>query len=75
MAQVTIYMDDNLEQKVKELAKTSNSSMSKFIANILEKKINTEWNQDIKELNGSWEDFPAIDDIRGTASDIKREQL
>ena len=36
MAQVTIYMDNNLEENVKKLAKSTGVSISKFISNILE---------------------------------------
>ena len=65
MAQVTIYMDNNLETKVKEVANSLNLSISKFISSLLEKNIQNEWNENIKNLSGSWSDFPTLDEIRG----------
>ena len=76
MAQVTIYMDNDLEKKVKEVASSLNLSISKFISNLLEKNIQNEWNEDIKRLSGAWGDFPTLEEIRESqASDIKREKF
>ena len=77
MAQVTIYMDNNLEEKVKKLAKSAGTSISKFISNILEQKVKTSWDDSIRELSGSWSDDTAFDeDIRNyKTADTKREEL
>lgn len=75
MAQVTIYMDNNLEQKIKELSINSGVSISKFISNILEKNLNSKWSDEIKSLSGSWSDFPKLEELRDTKEDIKREEF
>ncbi len=76
MAQVTIYMDNNLETKVKEVANSLNLSISKFISSLLEKNIQNEWNENIKNLSGSWSDFPTLDEIRESkVDDVKREEF
>lgn len=77
MAQVTIYMDNNLEEKVKKLAKSAGTSISKFISNILEQKVKTSWDDSIRELSGSWSDDTAFDeDIQNyKTADTKREEL
>ena len=76
MAQVTIYMDNNLERKVKEVANSLNLSISKFISSLLEKNIQNEWNENIKNLSGSWSDFPTLDEIRESkVDDVKREEF
>ncbi|RBQ30471.1 CopG family transcriptional regulator [Arcobacter sp. FW59] len=75
MAQVTIYMDNQLEQKIKELSNNSGISISKFISTILEQNINSKWTNDIRSLAGSWSDFPSIDDIRTNGKDIEREEF
>jgi metal-responsive CopG/Arc/MetJ family transcriptional regulator len=75
MAQITIYIDNNLEQKIKEIAKNTGQSISKYIANAIEQKLNTSWNDDIKSLSGSWSNFPSLEEIRNTTTDIKREEF
>lgn len=77
MAQVTIYMDNSLEEKVKKLAKSTGTSISKFISNILEQKVKTSWDDSVRELSGSWSDDTAFnEDIKiYKATDVKREEL
>ncbi len=77
MGQVTIYLDNEIENKMKTSAKTSNLSVSKWIANIIKEKISTEWPQDVVKLAGSWkEDFPSLEEIRSThVVDSNREAL
>ena len=74
MAQITIYINNDLESKVKEIASSLDTSISKYIATIIEKNINNNWNPKIKNLAGSWSDFPTIEEIRKEgADDVKRE--
>ncbi len=75
MAQVTIYMDNKIEAKVKKLAKGMNVSISKYISTILEQKTANSWDSDMKNLSGAWSDFSSIDVIRSKESieDSKRE--
>ncbi len=76
MAQVTIYMDNNLESQVKDMAKNAGVSISKYISKVLEQKVGTHWDKDIKNLAGSWNDFSTIEELRGCqATDIKREEF
>ena len=60
MAQVTIYMDNNLEENVKKLAKSTGVSISKFISNILEQKVSSSWDDSVRKLSGSWSDDTAF---------------
>ena len=74
MAQITIYITNDLESKVKEIASSLDTSVSKYIATIIEKNINNNWNPKVKKLAGSWSDFPTIEEIRKeSADDVKRE--
>jgi len=77
MGQVTIYLDNEIENKIKTAAKTSDLSVSKWITNIIKEKISTEWPQDVIKLAGSWkEDFPSLEEIRSThVVDASREVL
>mgnify|MGYP005865868015 CR=1 FL=1 len=73
MAQVTIYMDSSLEAKIKEVAKQSGLSISKFIAKTLEQKVQNSWDDDIQNLSGSWSDFCTLEEIRSNTPDKARE--
>ncbi len=77
MGQITIYLDKELETKIKTAAKTSDLSVSKWIADIIKEKISTEWPKDIVDLAGSWKNnFPSLQEIRSTqAVDSNRETL
>ena len=77
MGQITIYLDNEIENKIKTAAKTSDLSVSKWITNIIKKKTSTEWPQDVIKLAGSWkEDFPSLEEIRSThVVDASREVL
>ena len=76
MAQVTIYMNDQLEQQVKKLAVSMNLSISKFIATTLEQKVDAQWDPGLKKLTGAWSDFPDLEALREhQGEDVKRENF
>ncbi len=76
MAQITIYINNDLESKVKDIAASQNTSISKYISTVLEKNISNNWNPKIKNLAGSWSDFPTIEEIRSNnANDARREEF
>ena len=76
MAQITIYINNDLESKVKEIAAAQETSISKYISTVIEKNINNNWNPKIKNLAGSWSDFPSIEEIRNNNNlDAQREEF
>jgi len=76
MGQVTIYLEDEIERKVKSAAKSSKMPLSKWIAGVIEVKISDEWPLFVVNLSGAWRDFPTVAEIREEYSlDSKREEL
>ena len=77
MGQVTIYLDDEIENKLKKAAKAGKKSVSKWVAAVIQEKVSNEWPQNIAELAGSWkDDFPSLDEIRSTQGvDAGREEF
>jgi hypothetical protein len=74
MGQITIYLNNELESKVKEISKSLGTSISKYVASLLEKNIHSNWDPKTKELPGSWDDFPTIEEIRkNSTADVERE--
>ena len=76
MGQVTIYLEDEVEAKMREAAKTMHMSQSRWIANIIKEKVADEWPESILKLAGAWKDFPTLNEIRSTQDfDSVREEL
>lgn len=76
MGQVTIYLDDETERKMIANARAMKLSKSKWIANVIREKLVDEWPATVRELPGSWPDFPSADEIRdGADGDVERESL
>lgn len=76
MAQLTIYIPNDLELQVKEMANSLNISISKFISTILEQKVKNEWSSESYKIAGSWDDFPTLEEIRANqGEDAQREEF
>ena len=76
MGQVTIYLDDDVEKSMKARAKAMKLSISKWIADAIREKLTHECPANVRELAGSWEDFPTLEEIRETKKrDAAREVL
>lgn len=76
MGQVTIYLDDEIEKKMVANAKAMKLSKSKWVANVIREKLVDEWPPAVRELPGSWQDFPSLDELRAAGQvDVGRESL
>ncbi|WP_295719113.1 CopG family transcriptional regulator [uncultured Halovibrio sp.] len=76
MGQVTIYLDDETEKKMIENARVMKLSKSKWIAGVIQEKLVDQWPDTVRELPGSWSDFPSLEELRvGESADTEREAL
>jgi len=76
MGQVTIYLEDEIEDKMIKAAESAHLSKSKWIARLISEKVADEWPQSIVESVGSWTDFTKIEDLRKNSGvDAKREDF
>ena len=76
MGQVTIYLEDEIEAKMRDAAKSMHLSQSKWIANLIKEKVADEWPESVLKLAGAWKDLPTVEEIRSTQdSDAVREEL
>ena len=77
MGQVTIYVDNNIERQMRDAAKSSHLSVSKWVSKLIKNSVSTQWPQEISSLAGSWKDgYPSLEEIRADqVSDCKREKL
>ena len=64
MAQITIYLDDAAERRVKAAARKAGVWVSRWVAELVENRTRTEWPAEVLELAGAWPDFPDLEDLR-----------
>ena len=76
MGQVTIYLDDENEKRLKAAAKAAGLPVSRWVARLVEERAGTVWPESVRGLAGAWQDFPDLDTIRETeGTDSAREAL
>ena len=76
MGQVTIYLDQQTEVKMKAMIKKNGLSQSKWIAELIREKTANVWPDQIRNLAGAWKDMPLAEEIRKKMGvDSKREPV
>ena len=76
MAHLTIYLNDDVDRRVRKAAKAANVSVSKWIAERIAKSVETSWPPEFLALAGSFPDFPDAGELRkGYGEDIPGEIL
>jgi hypothetical protein len=76
MAQLTIYLPDEVERKARKAAKAKGKSVSRWIADQVVQSVGDTWPKAVLDAAGAFPDFPNLDEIRsGYGSDLSRESL
>ena len=76
MAQITIYLPNDVEAKARKAAKTRRTSVSRWIAEQVTQSLGNAWPRGVIDAAGAISDFPDIDEIRkGYGKDSPREKL
>lgn len=76
MGQVTLYLDEKTEQRMREAAAEAGLSQSRWVAQLIRRRTANEWPESIRRLAGAWADFPTAEEIRaGEGADLPREEL
>jgi len=76
MGQVTIYLNDKNEKRLKAAAKAAGVPVSRWVANLVEEKAHTVWPEPVCRLAGAWQNFPDLETIRKTeGKDSARKML
>ena len=74
MGQVTIYLDDDAEVRLRRAAKANGVPVSRWVARLIREKTANEWPEEVKALAGAWADFPSGEDLRRQqGEDLPRE--
>jgi hypothetical protein len=76
MGQVTIYIDDETEQKARASARADGVSLSKWVATRIKRRVQGEWPESVRALAGAWRDIPSAQRLRRTGGkDTPRGRL
>lgn len=76
MGQVTIYLDAQTEKRARASARADGMSLSRWVAERIERRARGEWPATVKALAGAWTDLPSAEQIRRQGTrDIARERL
>ncbi len=76
MAQVTIYLPDDLETKARKAAKADGKSVSRWIAERVVQSLEDTWPQSVLDAAGAVPGFPDVAELRrGYGADARREPI
>ena len=76
MAQITIYLPDEVENAARKAAKAKGESVSRWIATQVVQSIEESWPKGVLDAAGALRDFPSLKEIRkGYGRDAPRESL
>jgi hypothetical protein len=76
MAQVTIYLADEIEAQARKAAKAHGTSLGRWIAEKVAEEVKTTWPPDVLAAIGSFPDFPEAAALRGNyGADAARDSL
>jgi hypothetical protein len=76
MAQITLYIDDATQKRLREVAAQRKISQSQFVAELIRKATASQWPPEVLALAGSVPDFPLAEELRaGLPPDVPRVEL
>ncbi|MDD2830299.1 MAG: hypothetical protein PHW18_12060 [Sulfuricurvum sp.] len=64
MAKICVYLDNELESKVKQNVAVMGISLSRFVSDLIRKELDEKWSPAIHQLAGAWDDFPDAESLR-----------
>jgi hypothetical protein len=76
MGQVTVYLDEETETRMREAAKGAGVSQSRWLADLIRARTSAQWPRSVAALAGAWRDFPLAEELRANQpADVPREPL
>jgi hypothetical protein len=73
MAQITLYLEDALQARLKASAERHQMSQSQFVAKLIRQAVDDQWPPEVLALAGSMADFPNADELRASnGTDVPR---
>lgn len=74
MAQITLYIDEATQVRLREAAALRKVSQSQFVVDLIRRATNDAWPAAVLALAGSVPDFPLAEELRaGLPADLERD--
>lgn len=74
MAQITLYIDDGTQQRLRDAAAQRKVSQSQFVAELIRRATDNTWPPEALAFLGSMPDFPLAEELRaGLPPDAQRD--
>lgn len=64
MPRITFHVDNATKTRVKRAARAARKSQSRWVADLVREKVDTDWPNVIRKLLGSCPGFPSAEEIR-----------
>ena len=74
MPQVTLYIDEDSDQKARKAAAAAGVSYSRWVVELIRARTRDEWPMAVRELAGSYRAFP-LREAAAAITDIERVPL
>ena len=76
MSQLTLYLDDQTADQLRDAAASEGISQSQWVARLIRDRLRSSWPEHLKALAGAWGDFPELEEIReGQGEDLPRDEF
>jgi hypothetical protein len=75
LPQLSLYLTDDLMDRLRLQADEAGLSLSAFVAEMLAAELDDTWPDEVRALAGAWPDFPTRDDLPPLPDDPRREPL
>ena len=76
MGKVTIHLNEDTEAEARAAAASKGVSLSKWVAEQIERGLRAEWPAFVRELEGAWTDLPSAEQLRkGYGKNVRRGRL
>ena len=76
MGQITIYLDDETDRKMKRVVRSQHISQSKWVAELIRDRLCEQWPESVRQIPGSWKEAPTAEELRADLDrDSDREKL
>ncbi|WP_213999437.1 CopG family transcriptional regulator [Arsukibacterium sp.] len=76
MTRITIKLDDELIQQLKQAAAEAKMTQNQWLASLIQQRLANTFPQAVCDMAGSWHEFPQQEELRaGFGEDITRESL
>ncbi|MDX1536942.1 CopG family transcriptional regulator [Arsukibacterium sp.] len=64
MTRITINLDNELIQQVKQAAAEAKMTQNQWLASLIQQRLANTWPQTVRDMAGSWQEFPQQEELR-----------